>query len=75
MRRRPFPRLLELADRAQPQVAPPREGALIAVRFQSITFDCADPYRLAQFWAQVTVSLRTRTTATSPATPQGLPLS
>jgi catechol 2,3-dioxygenase-like lactoylglutathione lyase family enzyme len=26
----------------------------MAVRIRSITFDCADPYRLAAFWSQVT---------------------
>jgi hypothetical protein len=26
----------------------------VAVRIKSITFDCADPYRLAQFWRQLT---------------------
>jgi len=26
----------------------------MAVRIKSITFDCADPYRLAQFWSQLT---------------------
>jgi uncharacterized protein (TIGR03086 family) len=26
----------------------------MAVRIKSITFDCADPYRLAQFWRQLT---------------------
>jgi uncharacterized protein (TIGR03086 family) len=26
----------------------------MAVRIKSITFDCADPYRLAQFWLQLT---------------------
>ncbi|HEY2080720.1 MAG TPA: TIGR03086 family metal-binding protein [Streptosporangiaceae bacterium] len=26
----------------------------MAVRIKRITFDCADPYRLAQFWSQVT---------------------
>jgi len=24
----------------------------MAVRIKSITFDCADPYRVAQFWSQ-----------------------
>ena len=26
----------------------------MAVRIKSITFDCTDPYRLAQFWSQLT---------------------
>jgi len=26
----------------------------VAVHIKSITFDCADPYRLAQFWRQLT---------------------
>src|SRR5664279_5173756 len=26
----------------------------MAVRIKSITFDCTDPYRLAQFWSELT---------------------
>jgi catechol 2,3-dioxygenase-like lactoylglutathione lyase family enzyme len=26
----------------------------VAVRIKHVTFDCANPYRLAQFWSQVT---------------------
>jgi hypothetical protein len=26
----------------------------MAVRIKSIAFDCADPYRLVQFWLQLT---------------------
>jgi hypothetical protein len=49
-----FLRLLRLTDRAQPQAAPPSKGGPVAVRIKSITFDCADPYRLARFWSQLT---------------------
>jgi hypothetical protein len=34
-------------------VAPPSKGGPVAVQIKSITFDCADPYRLAQFWLRL----------------------
>src|SRR5207245_390173 len=71
-----FPRLLELTDRAQPQVAPPSERwPRMAVRIKCITFDCADPYRLAHFWSRLTGFSEDPDNGNAPDDPEALLLS
>jgi uncharacterized protein (TIGR03086 family) len=43
----------------------------MAVRIKSITFDCADPCRLAQFWSQLTGFSEDPDNGNSPDDPQG----
>jgi hypothetical protein len=47
----------------------------MAVRIKSITFDCADPYRMAQFWAQVSGFRDDPNNPNEPGDPEGLLLS
>jgi hypothetical protein len=47
----------------------------MAVRIKSITFDCAHPYRLAQFWAELTGFVEDPDNGNSPEDPEGLLLS
>lgn len=47
----------------------------MAVRIKSITFDCADPYRLAQFWSQLTGFVEDPDNGNAPDDPEGLLLS
>src|SRR5690348_16144572 len=47
----------------------------MAVRIKSITFDCADPYRLAQFWVQLTGFSEDPGNANAPGDPEALLLS
>ncbi len=47
----------------------------MAVRIKSITFDCADPYRLAQFWSQLTGFVEDPDNGNGPEDPQALLLS
>lgn len=47
----------------------------MAVRIKSITFDCVDPYRLAQFWAQLTGFVEDPDNGNSPEDPECLLLS
>ncbi len=47
----------------------------MAVRIKSITFDCADPYRLAQFWSQLTGFVEDPDNGNAPEDPEGLLLS
>jgi uncharacterized protein (TIGR03086 family) len=45
------------------------------VRIKSITFDCADPYRLAQFWSQLTGFVEDPDNGNAPEDPESLLLS
>ncbi len=47
----------------------------MAVRIKSITFDCPDPYRLAQFWSQLTGFVEDPDNGNAPDDPEGLLLS
>ena len=47
----------------------------MAVRIKSITFDCADPYRLAQFWSQLTGFSEDPDNGNAPDDPEALLLS
>lgn len=47
----------------------------MAVRIKSITFDCADPYRLAQFWLQLTGFSEDPDNGNAPDDPEALLLS
>jgi uncharacterized protein (TIGR03086 family) len=47
----------------------------MAVRIKSITFDCADPYRLAQFWRQLTGFGEDPDNGNAPDDPEALLLS
>ena len=47
----------------------------MAVRIKSITFDCADPYRLAQFWLQLTGFSADPANGNAPGDPEALLLS
>jgi uncharacterized protein (TIGR03086 family) len=47
----------------------------MAVRIKSITFDCADPYRLAQFWLQLTGFSEDPGNGNAPDDPEALLLS
>jgi Glyoxalase-like domain/Mycothiol maleylpyruvate isomerase N-terminal domain len=47
----------------------------MAVRINSITFDCADPYRLAQFWLQLTGFSEDPDNGNAPDDPEALLLS
>jgi uncharacterized protein (TIGR03086 family) len=47
----------------------------MAVRIKSITFDCADPYRLAQFWRQLTGFREDPDNRNAPDDPEALLLS
>ena len=47
----------------------------MAVRIKSITFDCADPYRLAQFWSQLTGFSEDPDNGNAPGDPEALLLS
>jgi uncharacterized protein (TIGR03086 family) len=47
----------------------------MAVRIKSITFDCADPYRLAQFWLQLTGFSEDPDNGNAPGDPEALLLS
>jgi len=47
----------------------------MAVRIKSITFDCADPYRLAQFWSQLTGFIEDPDNGNASEDPEGLLLS
>jgi uncharacterized protein (TIGR03086 family) len=47
----------------------------VAVRIKSITFDCADPYRLAQFWLQLTGFSEDPDNGNAPGDPEALLLS
>jgi uncharacterized protein (TIGR03086 family) len=47
----------------------------MAVRMKSITFDCTDPYRLAQFWAQLTGFTEDPDNGNTPDDPEALLLS
>ena len=47
----------------------------MAVRIKSITFDCTDPYRLAQFWSQLTGFAQDPDNANAPDDPEALLLS
>jgi uncharacterized protein (TIGR03086 family) len=47
----------------------------VAVRIKSITFDCADPYRLAQFWRQLTGFREDPDNGNAPDDPEALLLS
>ena len=47
----------------------------MAVRIKSITFDCADPYRLAQFWRQLTGFSEDPANGNAPGDPEALLLS
>ncbi len=47
----------------------------MAVRIKSITFDCADPYRLAQFWSQLTGFIEDPDNRNAHEDPEGLLLS
>ena len=47
----------------------------MAVRIKSITFDCADPYRLARFWSQLTGFVEDPDNGNAPGDPEGLLLS
>jgi len=44
----------------------------VAVRIKSITFDCADPYRLAQFWSQLTGFCEDPDNGNAPEDPESL---
>lgn len=43
----------------------------MAVRIKSITFDCADPHRLAQFWLQLTGFSEDPAHGNAPGDPEG----
>jgi len=47
----------------------------MAVHIKSITFDCADPYRLAQFWRQLTGFSEDPDNGNAPDDPKALQLS
>lgn len=47
----------------------------MSVRVKSITFDCADPYRMATFWSQVTGFREDPDNGYAPGDPDGLILS
>lgn len=47
----------------------------MAVRIKSITFDCADPYLLAQFWSQLTGFSEDPCNGNAPGDPEALLLS
>jgi hypothetical protein len=47
----------------------------MAVRIKSITFDCIDPYRLAQFWSQLTGFTEDRENGNAPDDPEAVLLS
>ena len=47
----------------------------MAVRIKSITFDCADPYRLARFWSQLTGFSEDPDNGNAPDDPEALLLS
>ena len=47
----------------------------MAVRIKSITFDCTDPYRLAQFWSQLTGFTQDPDNGNAPEDPEALLLS
>jgi uncharacterized protein (TIGR03086 family) len=47
----------------------------MAVRIKSITFDCTNPYRLVQFWAQLTGFVEDPENTNAPEDPEGLLLS
>ena len=47
----------------------------MAVRIKSITFDCTDPYRLAQFWTQLTGFEQDPENSNAPEDPEALLLS
>jgi len=47
----------------------------MAVRIKSITFDCADPCRLAQFWLQLTGFSEDPDNGNAPDDPEALLLS
>jgi len=47
----------------------------VAVRIKSITFDSTDPYRLAQFWSQLTGFIEDADNTNAPADPEALLLS
>jgi uncharacterized protein (TIGR03086 family) len=47
----------------------------MAVRIKSITFDCADPYRLARFWSQLTGFSEDPGNGNAPDDPEALLLS
>jgi hypothetical protein len=44
----------------------------VAVRIKNITFDCADPYRLAQFWLQLTGFSEDRGNGNAPGDPEAV---
>jgi len=45
------------------------------VRIKRITFDCIDPYRLAQFWSQLTGFIEDPGNGNAPEDPEALLLS
>jgi hypothetical protein len=47
----------------------------MAVRIKSITFDSSDPYRLAQFWSQLTGFIEDPDNGNAPDDPEALLLS
>jgi hypothetical protein len=47
----------------------------MAVRINTITFDCADPYSLAQFWLQLTGFSEDPDNGNAPDNPEALLLS
>src|SRR3954454_6078903 len=52
-----------------------RQSGPVALRIRSITFDCADPYRLAQFWSQATGFQEDPDNPNEPGDPEGLLMS
>ena len=49
--------------------------ATVPVRIKSITFDCADPYRMAHFWSQLTGFIEDPDNGNAPDDPEALLLS
>jgi len=47
----------------------------MAMRIKSITFDCTDPYSLAQFWSQLTGFTEDPDNGNAPEDPEALLLS
>lgn len=47
----------------------------MAVRIKSITFDCTDPYRLAQFWSQLSGFVEDPSNGNAPGDPEAVLLS
>jgi hypothetical protein len=48
------------------------KGGPLAVRIKSITFDSTDPYRLAQFWSQLTGFMEDADNSNAPEDPEAL---